>query len=272
MSDLWRVTAIGDNCVDDYVDPVGRRFAGGNAYNVAVQLANRGFVSEYLGATGDDADGRALRAVLSRERVSVERMRVLPGHTAVTRIELREGGERFFLLDDLGVVADYEPSEEDLDRVVEGDVVHAAVIRDVKAFLAKLSRRGALVSYDFSVSDAPPDLRALDVAFFSTRPGVAPLELARSALAAGANAAVVTCGAQGSVAVEGEVAEELPAVPLHPLDTTGAGDAYIAAFLAERLRRSPLRMCMEAATQSAAETCLHLGGSPRAELRPETRA
>jgi fructoselysine 6-kinase len=272
MPVVRRVTAIGDNCVDDYVDPVGRRFAGGNAYNVAVQLARRGFTSEYLGAVGDDADGRALRAALRRERVSVERMRVLPGHTAVTRIELREGGERFFLHEDLGVVADYEPSEEDLDHAAESDFVHGAVIGDVEAFLAMLYRRGARVSYDFSTNDAPPDLRALDVAFFSTRPSVAPIELARSALAAGATAAVVTCGTQGSVAVEGDTTEEAPAIALHPVDTTGAGDAYISAFLAERLQRSPLRMCMETATRYAAKTCLHLGGSLRTELHPKARA
>ena len=272
MTRVRRVTAIGDNCVDDYVDPVGRRFAGGNAYNVAVQLARRGFASEYLGAVGDDADGRALCAVLSREHVSTERVLVLPGHTAVTRIELREGGERFFLHDDLGVVADYEPSEEDLDRAAGSDFVHGAVIADVEAFLALLRRKGACVSYDFSTSNAPADLQALDVAFFSTRSSVGPAELARAALAAGATVAVVTCGADGSVAIEGDAIVQVPAVPLHPLDTTGAGDAYISAFLAERLERSSLRTCMEVATEFAAKTCLHFGGSPEAELHPENRA
>jgi len=187
----------------------------------------------------------------------------------VTRIELREGGERFFLHEDLGVVADYAPSKDDLDRAAESDFVHGAVIGDVEAFLAALQSRGARVSYDFSTNNAPPDLRALEVAFFSARPGVAPIELARSALAAGAQAAVITCGAQGSVAIEGDAIEEVPAVPLSPLDTTGAGDAYISAFLAERLERSTLRRCMEAAAEFAAKTCLHLGGSPRSELQPE---
>jgi len=62
-----RITAIGDNCVDEYVEPVGRRFAGGNAFNVAVQVARLGLPSEYMGAVGDDPDVRALKSVLELE-------------------------------------------------------------------------------------------------------------------------------------------------------------------------------------------------------------
>ena len=272
MAVTRRATAIGDNCVDDYIKPVRRRFAGGNAYNVAVQLARRGFASEYMGAVGNDDAGRALRTVLEREHVATERLQVLPGHTSVTKIELQEGGERVFLHEDFGVVADYEPSEDDLNRAAESDIVHGAVARDVEAFLAALHERGARVSYDFSTKDAPLDLRMLDVAFFSARPGIAPVELARHAVASGATAAVVTCGSQGSVAVEGEAIEEIAATPIDSVDTTGAGDAYIAAFLAGRLGGSLLRECMVAATGSAAKTCLHLGGLPAAELRREARA
>jgi fructoselysine 6-kinase len=265
-------TAIGDNCVDVFIEPVRRRFAGGNAYNVAVQLARRGFATEYMGAVGNDANGSALRRVLEREHVAIERLQLLPGHTSVTKIELQEGGERVFLHEDFGVVADYEPSEDDFDRAVESDLVHGAGARDVEAFLAALYERGARVSYDFSTKDAPPDLRTLDVAFFSARPGIAPVELARHAVASGATVAVVTCGSQGSVAIEGETVEDVTALPFYPVDTTGAGDAYIASFLTERLEGSLLRECMLVATEFAAKTCLHVGGLLGAELYGETRA
>ncbi len=264
-----RITAIGDNCVDEYVEPVGRRFAGGNAFNVAVQVARLGLPSEYMGAVGDDPDGRALKSVLELEGVEVDRLRVLHGPTAVTRIEIREGGERVFLSEELGVVADYSPSRADLVHAAGSNLVHGAGLAQVREFLEALGRAGARASYDFSTSDAPSDLHVLDVAFFASRPGTAPLDLARFATSSGATAAVVTCGSQGSVAVEGDVVEEVPAARIDPVDTTGAGDAYIAAFLVERLSGAHLRECMLTASTVATKACLHLGGSPRAELHGE---
>ncbi len=261
-----RIAAVGDNCIDEYVEPVGRRFAGGNAYNVAVRMAKLGFAVDYMGAVGDDADGHALRAVLEREGVSVDRLRVLPGRTAVTSIELRDGGERVFLHEDFGVVAEYRPSDEDLEVAAQSAFVHGAVIQGLEGVLAALAAAGARVSYDFSTTDPPSDLSGLDVAFFSARPGVEPAAIARTALAAGARAAIVTLGAGGSLAAEGLQLEKVAAVPVQPADTTGAGDAYIAAFLAARLEARPLRLCMTAASEAAARACVHLGGTPRAEL------
>jgi sugar/nucleoside kinase (ribokinase family) len=58
---------------------------------------------------------------------------------------------------------------------------------------------------------------------------------------------IVKCGAQGAYARAGEKVWHSPAIPVKVLDTTGAGDAFNAGFLAAYLQGEPV------------ETCLHYG-------------
>ncbi len=54
-----RFAVVGDNCVDRFKSPVNQSLIGGNAVNVAVQLAALGHEAFYFGAVGADAMGDA---------------------------------------------------------------------------------------------------------------------------------------------------------------------------------------------------------------------
>jgi ribokinase len=74
----------------------------------------------------------------------------------------------------------------------------------------------------------------------------------RRLLARGAGAVVLTLGARGALLVQAEEVVQMPAPQVTPLDTTGAGDAFVgsmAFFLASGL---PLRVAIERANQLAA--------------------
>ncbi len=91
--------------------------------------------------------------------------------------------------------------------------------------------------------------------------------MARDFLDQGARIAVVTCGARGSVAADGAATVEADAAPVEVVDTTGAGDTFIAAFIDAHLAGGSLSACLEAARQAAALTCRHVGGFAQA-LQP----
>ncbi|NKX52208.1 fructoselysine 6-kinase, partial [Arthrobacter deserti] len=44
------------------------------------------------------------------------------------------------------------------------------------------------------------------------------------------------------------------------VDTTGAGDSYIAGFVAAMAAGMDLQPCMQAGASTAARTCTHWGG------------
>jgi sugar/nucleoside kinase (ribokinase family) len=73
---------------------------------------------------------------------------------------------------------------------------------------------------------------------------------------------VIKRGAKGAQMAEGEVRWSLPAASCQALDTTGAGDAFVAAFLAERLRGSLPEHCLAQAIAAGSLATQSPGGRP----------
>jgi sugar/nucleoside kinase (ribokinase family) len=65
---------------------------------------------------------------------------------------------------------------------------------------------------------------------------IPPEDCARRLIDWGAEVAIITQGANGSLVYEGDRGREIPAFGAEAVDTTGAGDVYCAALLAEFLR------------------------------------
>ena len=263
-----RTTAatVGDNCIDRYL-PLGRALVGGNAVNVAVHLARLGVDSAYFGAVGADPDGGRVLEALRANGVGTADVRVVDGAgTGTTDITFGPGGERIIGHEDLGACAAYRPTTEEMARLALARHVHIGWLDDGGAVKRALAAAGTDVSQDLSVTSPAagrsPD--GLAVAFASAGGSLAEGEAAAAALlAAGARTAVVTCGAAGSVAATAESTARMDARPVAVVDTLGAGDTFIAGFLAARLRGEPLEECLRNGRDAAAATCGHLGGFPQ---------
>jgi len=74
---------------------------------------------------------------------------------------------------------------------------------------------------------------------------------------------VVTCGGQGSIAIDSTTGEEewVPSLPVNEVDATGAGDVFAAAFVLATLRQWPLRYRLAFANLCAALSVQQVGGS-----------
>ncbi len=79
--------------------------------------------------------------------------------------------------------------------------------------------------------------------------------------------AALTRSEQGSIIVTAEDRHEVEAVPTRVLDTTGAGDAYAAGFLAALARGLALPECGRWGAVCASEVISHFGARPRADLK-----
>jgi sugar/nucleoside kinase (ribokinase family) len=86
-------------------------------------------------------------------------------------------------------------------------------------------------------------------------------------------AVVVKLGAGGAVYADGSVSGRVAAEPVAVRDTTGAGDAFCAGFLAAWLGGAPLAAACAVAVRTAARAVAGLGGRPEGEagsLKNET--
>jgi sugar/nucleoside kinase (ribokinase family) len=79
---------------------------------------------------------------------------------------------------------------------------------------------------------------------------------------------VVTCGAQGAIAVSGGVRTSVPAEPVvKVVDTTGAGDLFAAGFLAGQAQGRSVEASLIMGAVAAAEVISHYGPRPEADLK-----
>jgi fructoselysine 6-kinase len=261
-----RFAAVGDNCIDRFRPPVSQSLVGGNAVNVAVQLARLGRTSLYFGAVGPDAAGGRTRALLAANGVDVTYLGERPGITAYTEIDAMPSGDRVFVYEDFGVCAGYRPDDGEVAILKTMDHVHIGWMDDGGALRRALAAAGVSVSQDISVNADPANLGTdgLSIAFASAGSDDDVAEtLLQHLLAKGVPLAVVTRGSKGSLASDGVDRVEIGIRPVDVVDTTGAGDSFIAGFLAARIDGQPLLQCLEAGRDQAALTCTHVGGFPQ---------
>jgi fructoselysine 6-kinase len=258
------VAAIGDNTIDLYLGRDSYSFVGGNAVNVSVQLTRLGRPAWYFGAVGPDPAGRQIRAALAGRGVDVAGLVELPGRTSTSRIRVDEDGVRHFESEDFGVCDGYLPAAAALERAADCAAAHIGLMPGAESVREFLAGRGVLVSQDCGVTIRPRGYRWMGVAFCSQEAAGRPAELvAAEAVHGGAALAIVTCGAAGSVGSDGRTTWRAPAVPADVVDTTGAGDAYAAAFLHARLGGADVDQAMLAAAEHAAIACTHFGAWPQ---------
>jgi fructoselysine 6-kinase len=262
----FRFAAVGDNCIDRFRPPVSQSFVGGNAVNVAVQLARLGHESYYFGAVGRDADGLRTRRLLAENGVLLDHLQERDGVTAYTDIEVLPSGDRIIAFEDFGVCAGYAPNATDIDFLKTMDHVHIGWMDDGGAIRRTLAAAGVSLSQDISVNADPENLGidGLTVAFGSAGDDEqVGEEMLQRLLQPGARIAVVTRGSEGSAASDGAVRASTGIRSVDVVDTTGAGDSFIAGFLAAHVGRAPLLQCLEAGRDHAAQTCTHVGGFPQ---------
>jgi sugar/nucleoside kinase (ribokinase family) len=74
---------------------------------------------------------------------------------------------------------------------------------------------------------------------------------------------VIKRGPGGAEAAQGARRWRVEAPKIEPVDTTGAGDAFVAAFLSERLSGADIQPALERAVNAGAAASTIVGGRPK---------
>ncbi|MBA2638243.1 MAG: hypothetical protein H0U79_08515, partial [Solirubrobacterales bacterium] len=233
---------------------------GGATANVAVGAARLGGDGELAGGAGDDPWGVWLRDRLRDEGVGLEAFQLVPGvATALAFVTVDEQGEPSFLIYGEGIAAGVEALGEDVaDAVERCDALFFAsntLVGAAERALTLAARERALVLGKPIVFD--PNLRlrrwasparAADAARGCLRGAFLvkcnraeaalitaeedPEAAAASMLAAGARHVVITLGHDGAMLRGRGLRHDASGVPAEPVNTTGAGDAFVGVLLA----------------------------------------
>ena len=269
-----------------------RLHQGGSAANTARWLARLGVRATLVCAVGRDGPGRALIADLRADGVDVRATRPAGARTGRIGMVVDAAGERSFVADrgaaDLLAPADLRPSWFD-----GAGVLHLPAYSLLRAPLGDAARRaidlaraaGATVSVDLAsaapllaggrraahrlIAEVDPNLlfttAAEAAAFLGVRDPAGLLQFAPVAVVKrGPEGATLLARTDGGQVVRLEVATR----PLSAADTTGAGDAFDAGFLAAwlALDRSIAPGALRRAVMGGHRTAARQLAVPRAEL------
>lgn len=265
------VAVVGDNTIDRFLDePALGDLVGGNALNVAVQLAMMGLQVRYFGSVGDDADAEVVRRAIEARGLDLSTVRTEAGTTALTCIRRSEDGDRFFESESFGVTAHYAPDEEEILQIASARWVHIGMLPDAGTLRRRLRAVDpeVVISQDCSVT---PGFDDLTVAFMSAGEDEAEAASATArALAAGVTCAVATLGPLGALGRDATRTDRVAGRKIEVVDTTGAGDSFMAGYIAAVLEGADLADALDAGIARGGFTCRYVGGWPQLARDIET--
>lgn len=273
--------------------PVGTTIGGGSAANTCVVAGCLGARVAFLGKVADDELGGAFRRDIAASGVHFPTPPLSDGApTARCLILVTPDGQRT-MNTYLGACVAFGENDVDEALVRDSSILYLEgylfdppaaqrAFRRAAAVAHAAGRKVALsLSDPFCVDRHRAAFRELvrntDI-LFANEAEVASLyeEDAWDAAAAAARRdvglAVLTRSEQGSVVLAGSETVTIPAEPTRVVDTTGAGDAYAAGFLAGVVAGRGLAACGRLGSIAAADVISRFGARPGADLRVRAAA
>ncbi|KAJ3700586.1 hypothetical protein LUZ61_004291 [Rhynchospora tenuis] len=243
--------------------PAFKKAPGGAPANVAVGISRLGGSSAFIGKVGEDEFGYMLANILKENSVNNSGLRFDPGaRTALAFVTLRSDGEREFMFY-RNPSADMLLKEEELDLelIRKAKIFHYGSIslitepsRSAHVAAAKAAKdAGVLLSYDpnlrlplwpsadsaregiLSIWDIADIIKISEEEISFLTQGEDPYDdvVVRKLFHHNLKLLLVTEGPDGCRYYSKEFSGRVPGIKVSAVDTTGAGDAFVAGILSQ---------------------------------------
>lgn len=237
------------------------RLPGGKGANQAAALAGLGVDVQFLGAVGRDAEGALSRAALESAGVGTRWLRDTDAPTGLAVVSVDDAGDNVITV---LIGANAEVLDEDLIGAAFDDV--DAVLLQLElpmGTVAAAARAGRAAGATVVLNAAPAqpldatllgdiDLLVVNRGEAAVLAGSTSVDEIGSLAAAVRGALVVTLGGEGCLVVDAAGARPVPAYPAAVVDSTGAGDCFVAALVAELVGGAALDRAADFANAAAA--------------------
>ncbi|EXI62351.1 aminoimidazole riboside kinase [Mannheimia granulomatis] len=257
MSKIW---VTGDAVVDLIPDGENHylKCAGGAPANVAVGVSRLGVKAGFIGRVGNDPLGQFMRDVLASEKVSTDNMILDNEQRTSTVVVGLDNGERSFTFM-VNPSADQFLQVEDLPEFQQGDFLHCCSIALLKnpsrsttiEAIRRVKNANGFVSFDPNLREslwksldemktvvnsvvAMADILKFSEEELTLLTDTATLEQAVQKITAQypEKLIIITLGKDGAIYHLNGNSKHVAGKALKPVDTTGAGDAFVSGLLA----------------------------------------
>ena len=298
MSDATEVVGIG-SCTVDYFAIVPRLLgpeektnaerleihAGGVTANNLTQVARLGATAGWLGLLGDDDNGRIIEKAFLEDGMDVSGIEVVKGElSSLTWIPVDIEGERciYMFPNVTGKISVHQVLTRFAPHIKAAKHFHTEAsqlaLAPVRQAMEVAREAGVRVIFDLDVSpnffcqcnlgtqeDLAASLRFVDVlkpckAAAIEFTGEDDYErMARKLLQMGPSVVAITMGSNGCLLASKDEIVHVPAFTVKPVDTTGAGDAFMGGLSFGLLQKWDLERVGAFANACAALCCTKVG-------------
>lgn len=254
------------------------RMPAGNCVNAAVAACRLGLRAAVYGVTGDDAEGRWIRADLESEGVGTSLM-------AVDRVRSTNSSTALVFRGERTLFVWHQPRNYRLPALPETAWVYATsvgppgphVVRLHSALCRQLAARPFRLAFSPGTHQLRMGARALgpllrrtellllnreEAVELTGHGGPSPKDLLRALRRLGPRTSVMTDGIRGSFAYDGDRFLKTGILDMPVVDRTGAGDAYGATLMSALHLGRGLETAMAWATAQAAFVVTVFGATP----------
>lgn len=295
-----RILVLGRAGMDLYADPPGARTEeaagfmaclGGSSANIAAALVRQNVRASLVTRVSDDAIGRFVLNALDHHGVDRRHVRVTGGEarTSLAVVETRVEDHQSVIY--RNGAADFAMTVSDVEALDYGDF--SALVATGTALAAEPSRSATFRAFELARAAGLPLILDLDYRPYSwPSPEVATetyaragalcdvivgndvefgfmagdhdrgLEAARALVAAGAQIAVYKMGERGAVTITREGEFTTGIYRTQALKPTGAGDAFLGAFVAALADERSVREAVQRGSAAAAIVVARIGCAP----------
>jgi len=290
-----QVLCVGDMVADIFASPLSRLpepgelvlteriavFPGGNALNTAVALRRLGEQVIVAGSVGDDALGRLLLDQMQTHGLDVRGVQREPGGRTASTFILRAEGEDRRFIHSLGVTSTFSGKQVSPELIPDNGIMLVGGYLKLGAWddkvlsdlMYRARQRNCRVVLNICIAqDSGVDpgrclslLEHVDVfvpnedeARILSGEAVPALQ-AKALLRAGARVVVITRGAEGLFADDGERTVDMGIFHVPVVDPSGCGDCFTAGLIAGLLREWDIIRVLEFASAVGAIGSTALG-------------
>ena len=253
---------------------------GGKGLNQAVTAARMGARVTFIGAVGRDDAGTRIRTLMTQQEVDTHLLRVADTSTGSATVLVDSSRENRIVLVAGANATIRTLTKRDEDAIRAADLLMLQLELPMEVVVAAAAAaHGAGLEVAVTpapVQQLPPELVAHTTLLLANEHEVRELtgesdgDTAMRALRDRVPEVLMTLGADGSRFMNrAGHSETAPALKVHPVDTTGAGDVYAGVFVVERLRGESVSLAMSRASVAAAIATTRRGTSSSIPQRRE---
>ncbi len=260
--------------------------AGGKGANQAAAAAKAGADVHMIGHLGRDSFGDFAHEVMVQAGVNCDGLALSEKATAIAVIGVDQAAENQIIVAS-GANLDTHPDQVSTERfgadvtvLCQNEIQPAATFEFLKRAKAGGSR--TILNLAPAMALEPNALASVDVlivneieaamAMNRETMGADPLSFATEISKIHGLTVVITLGADGAIAVSPEACFRAASLQIEPVDTTGAGDAFVGVFAAALDQGGDLLSALQKASVGAGLACMGFGAQTSQPLAVKIEA